>query len=909
MHARGTPVRCPLPFLRGAPKDPAVGESRSVPCAPSEEPAADAAGPLLGRVVAGLRFEELIGAGGMGHVFRAEQLALERTVAVKVLHRNLVADDDARSRFALEARAASRIEHPHVVAIHDLDELEDGRPYLVMEFLRGHSLATALAREGAFPLPRALRVVGQVLAALAEGHAFGIVHRDVKPDNVVLEATRGGADHAKLVDFGLAFWSGRSATEAGDIVCGTPEYVSPEAVRGEAVDARSDLYATGVMLFELLTGQRPFRGASPALTGLRHLTDPAPSLASLAPRGAFPEAVEAIVRRALAKRPGQRYADAHAMGKAVADVLEDLGTGPISASPSTWDSLTCAVCKSPNARRQRHCGHCGRRLSDSPVISTVEPVLARHPEAPRAVTLSSSRLRLRRVVPFVPFVGRETELRDLLDALAEAALGVVARRIEAPPGSGRSTLLDRFVEKAEWLGGRVARLAPDAFQSRVPFFTAQRLADRLQALGDAPLGLELEARRALARDLGSKSVDGLSRAVETMLRAQFSPGSAAPFVLAIDDWDDVDVPSRHLVERVVRACRDVPMLVLIVHRPGGPVAGFEWASVLRLGPLPLEAATAFLRDQGVPFTLAEPLPPLHLEHLARFAYEAPGRVPPRQLGDLLHERLALLERDTRRVFDLVAALPCSADDDLLAAHLPEIHGLAERTALLRELGLVASGALGHRAAHPLIAAVALGSMTLEARRRVYEQSYAVLLERGAPAETLASRAEEAGQVLRALAVLERAGLERQRLGELEAAYDVVTRALALARRELVRAEFEHADAVFVGLALRVARLLIDAGDLTTGAGLLDEAHSFALGRPRDCVLVLAERAHLEAARDDLPRAGVYLREAAALAQTAGDAALLRKLVDLETNLRPAARPTKWLSLPPPRGTASEPTPE
>ncbi len=860
---------------------------------------ADAAGPLLGRVIQGLRFDELIGAGGMGHVFRAEQLALERTVAVKVLHRRLVADDDARTRFTLEARAASRLEHPHVVAIHDLDELEDGRPYLVMEFLRGYSLASVLEREGALPLPRALRIVGQVLAALAEGHTLGIVHRDVKPENVVLEATRTGGDHAKLVDFGLAFWRGRSAAESGDLVCGTPEYVSPESVRGEPIDARADLYSTGVMLFELLTGRRPFVASTPALTGMRHLTEPAPRLSDAAHGRDFPDVVEAIVARALAKRPAGRYRDAHEMGRAVADALEDLGgTGPISLSPSTWDALTCAVCKSPNARRQRHCGHCGRRLSESPQASAQRPVGAGNVEPPRSPTFSSARLRYRRAAPFVPFVGRDAELRALQDALAEAALGAIVRRLVGSLGAGRTSLVDRFLEKAELLGARVVRVAPDAFQSRVPFFAVTRLVDRLQVLGDPSEALLAEDRRSLARELASSEAAALASGIARLLRAGSTGAASAPFVLAVDDLDLVDGPSRQVLERVLGACADVPMLVVAVHRPGAQLGAFSEAVEIEVGALPLDDARAFLHDQGAPFVVTEPLTPLHLEQLARFAHEAPGRIPPRSLGDVVHERITLLDRGTRRVLELLASVPGGADDELLAAHLKEVHGVRDRVANLRDLGFVVSGGFGHRVSHPLFSAIALGAMALEARRRLYSQSFAVLAERGAPPEALALRAEEAGQPLRAMAVLERAGIERERGGEREAAFDAYSRAIAIARREMVRAEFDHAEAVFVGLALRVARFLIDTGDLVTGAGLLDEAAGFAIDRPRDRVLVLAERAHLEAERRNFDQASALLREAAEVAREAADGALIRKLVELEASLRKASDAVRWLSLPP-----------
>ncbi len=867
-----------------------------------ETDGADAAGPLLGRVVGGLRFEELIGVGGMGQVFRAEQLALERTVAVKVLHRRLIADDDARTRFLLEARAASRIEHPHVVAIHDLDELQDGRPYLVMEFLRGYSLASVLESEGVLPPARALRLVGQVLAALADGHALGIVHRDVKPDNVMLETTSGGGDHAKLVDFGLAFWTGRSRAEAGDWVCGTPEYVSPESVRGETVDGRSDIYSVGIMLFELVSGRHPFQATTPALTGLRHLTDPVPSLRGMRGGHGFSDVLDALLARALAKRPADRFQDAREMGMAVAIALEDVGgTSPISLAPSTWDALVCVFCKSPNGRRQRHCGHCGKRLTDNPSDTVRAPgdsppvsVSARTP------AFSSSRLRLRRGSGFfVPFVGRDAEMRELQDALSEAAVGVVVRRIEGSLGSGRSTLIDRFLERAEWLGVRAARLAPDSYQSRVPYFTLSRLVERLQALHDGALSLAIEQRKTLARDLSSGQFAGLCRGLRVLLEAQAPQPGDVPMVIVFDDWDDTDNPSRRVLEAVLDEHVAVSLLVVLVHRPDANLGVLSGAIGISVGALPIDQGQLFLREQGAPFSIAEAITPLHLEHLARFAYEAPGRIPPRQIGDLLQDRLSLLDRDTRRTLELVAAIPGGADDDLLAVHLPGVADVAGRLAVLREGGYVVSGGYGHRSAHALLSAVVLGSMALAARRKLFAQSFGILSERGAPPEALAARADEAGQPLRAMALLERAGIERLRIGERDAAYDALTRALAMARRELLRAEFEHAEGVFAGLALRLARMLIEARDYKTAMGLLDEAQSLACDTPRALVLVLAEKAHLEAERHDFDRAGLLLQQATEIARTQADGALLRKLVEIEGSVKLASEAVRWISLPPP----------
>src|SRR5580704_6309909 len=220
---------------------------------------------LLGSTLpGGYRVTHLVGVGGMGRVYCAEQVALGRTVAVKVVHPSLADEELTSARFLNEARAASRLSHPNSVAIFDFGRTDDGRPYIVMEYLRGRDLGRVAADEGPLPLARVVDVLRQTLGALEEAHALGIVHRDLKPDNVVLEPLRSGLDLVKVVDFGLAkilqeapMAGGPALTRPG-LVCGTPEYMSPEQGRGDALDGRSDLYSVGVVLFELLTGRVPF---------------------------------------------------------------------------------------------------------------------------------------------------------------------------------------------------------------------------------------------------------------------------------------------------------------------------------------------------------------------------------------------------------------------------------------------------------------------------------------------------------------------------------------------------------------------------------------------------------------------------------------------------------------------------
>src|SRR5579863_203636 len=286
--------------------------------------AVDSDDPLIGRTLpGGYVILELVGIGGMGRVYRAEQTNLGRTVAVKIIHPHLVGEENAAARFITEARAASRLNHPNSVAVIDFGR-QDGQLYLVMEFLRGRDLARVAYEEGPLPFRRVVDVLRQVLAALSEAHHLEIIHRDLKPENIILEPTRTGGDFVKVVDFGLAKMrqeaTAPSITSPG-IVCGTPEYMSPEQGRGDPLDPRSDLYAVGVILYQLLTGRLPFEAESPTQVVLMHLSTPPPDPRKIAPDRMIGDPLVEVALRALAKEPRDRFANADAFAEALVAAL------------------------------------------------------------------------------------------------------------------------------------------------------------------------------------------------------------------------------------------------------------------------------------------------------------------------------------------------------------------------------------------------------------------------------------------------------------------------------------------------------------------------------------------------------------------------------------------------------------
>lgn len=374
--------------------------------------------PLLGRLVAG-RFlvKRMVARGGMGAVYVAEQQPLGRACALKVLAPRYEGEVDAKfeERFFLEASTLAQLQHPNTVRVYDYGRDDDGTYFLAMELVDGEGLDAVIRREGKLVAERAVHLAVQVARSLREAHTLGVVHRDLKPGNLLVTNVGEEAEHVKVLDFGLVKAIGgddRDLTHAG-LFMGSPRYMSPEQIRGDTIDQRSDVYALGILLFQMLAGRTPFDG-DPMRVLVAHASEPVPPL----PTGVAPLAVERVIRRCLAKRADDRYLD-------MTEVIAALRT-----------ALAHAVAESGSVEMPLEVG------ADDPFESGVRTVDDPTPLVVRAK---------RRVVPTLAVAAAF--------GVGVAVAALVAARITSPP-SARPAARERLVTAPAQAPSSVVTTAP-----------------------------------------------------------------------------------------------------------------------------------------------------------------------------------------------------------------------------------------------------------------------------------------------------------------------------------------------------------------------------------------------------------------------------------------------------------------
>jgi len=811
--------------------------------------------PLIGRLVGGTYLlQEVVGVGGMGRVYKAEQSTLGRTVAVKVIHPHLLGDEQTVARFYQEARASSRLNHPNSVSIIDFGRTDDGILYLAMEFLSGKDLALVMHEEGPLPPERVCSILVNSLDALGEAHDLGIVHRDLKPENIILRPLRSGEDLVKVVDFGLAtIVGGESSITKPGLVCGTPDYMSPEQGRGDSVDGRGDLYALGVVLFELLVGHLPYIDDTPTRVVLRHLNDPIPDPRVASPNRAIPDRLAAVTMKALAKAAEDRYQTAREMQEALRGALDEIRVQRASVVP-------CPNCGAPAALSQNFCGECGARLGSA------RPSEASHRSLRPSFypPLGSQRT----------FVGREAELQAIREARHAAAQGVHWVHVCGESGVGKTRFLTEIAEAAAAEGDLVIGGGAHPTGAPVPYTAIRtllaellevddselkRMADRGDELGSPLAGAGLQeviGPEGLFAGEGRSRTGAVAEALACALRRARGRAASGRVMLLVDDLEYCDGLTQRTVVELARALGSEPVLLVTA---GDDDRGIHANEVIRLDGLSSEDAQRFLAGSfhlrlvsglhRLTEAIGGRVLPLHLEQLEALGV-SPEEGPPPRLADAILQRVERLEVDAQRLLQAIAVLGRTCDLDTLRRLVghDDLEGLDE----LAGSSICQLNGSKVSIVHPFIAELIEASIPAEARRDLHRRAYEALSELRAPPEVRAMHAFRGVDPVSSLVVLERSGDAAMARGDHLGAVLQYRRALELARRETLESGDTVLDRAISTFSRKLGEAMSRAGDPAGADGVLREALDLTAPKSPDRARMLLALGRI-AARRDRPR--------------------------------------------------------
>lgn len=706
--------------------------------------------PYVGMVIADrYRLDQCIGEGAMGRVYRATQVTLNKPFAIKTLHSHLMGDADSHARFANEAHNSASLNHPNVVSVVDYGRTGDNIAYLVMEFVEGRQLEDIIAEE--FPLSRG-RITDltlQVLAALAEAHGLSILHRDLKPENIIVQQLRTHGELLKVLDFGIAKLmddapgQARPGLTSQGMVCGTPEYMSPEQARGFKLDGRSDLYAVGCILYQMLTGRPPFESESAVEILHKHIHEaPVPPSKIL---GIEPDPLEKVCMRALSKEREARFSTAAEFR----DALVAAGSG------SKEVELRCTACNAVMKPDARFCSSCGAPAAERAAIAPSKRRSTRlsefslpagdGKEATAEVVVRAFPLRL---------AGRDRLYEKGKRALATPPPGVVAQAISGPPGVGKTRLCDEFAALAESMSWAVHAVGAEASGAAPPLWPIRRMVAEV---------LDVDPRRVTTADLGRatnlvglsiESLPGLAElfglggpaseaeyavrkreCFASAVQALTAGGRGKPLMLVFDDIDHYDAASRQVLQRLCRASHETSVLVIVTSAEknlswiNAPVVALD-----DIGPEDVKWLVADLTDKispdsRLPDKLAAraPTPPLRLEmELRLLALGVPLPEDPAE-GALLERRLELLEPGERQTLEAASVLGERMDEEDLAVVLandpgsPAEWALDEALAKLHITGLLMISGRGERSfAHRRIKEFVYATIRPDRRARLHK---------------------------------------------------------------------------------------------------------------------------------------------------------------------------------------------
>ncbi|MCA9706965.1 MAG: protein kinase [Myxococcales bacterium] len=622
--------------------------------------------PYLGLEIAGkYRVEQLIGEGAMGRVYMAKQLTLEKPFAVKILAPHLLGDESSQARFAAEAHNCASLNHPNVVSVVDYGRTAEGVTFIVMEYIKGITLERVITEQ--FPLPRE-RIVDltlQILAALTEAHGLGILHRDLKPENILVQQLRTHGELAKVLDFGIAKLmdnpNGPGLTSAG-MVCGTPEYMSPEQARGHKLDARSDLYAVGIILYQMLAGRPPFESESAVEILHKHLHEEPIPPSRL--RGVAPDPLEAVCLRALSKDPSNRYESAM-------EFREELVAA--GSAPRLTDSIRCNTCGSALKTEHRFCPNCGAPAPTREASSAVERRTSQNQLMAAGTPAHGP----------TPLVGRDRQIQGVHNLVGRPQAGLKLRVILGPRGVGKTRFIDELADIAEQGGWRVYYVGVDPSSARTPLYPIQTMVAQVLEIDPTTCTTQDLFRAANLVGLGFEELPGLAELFRlqgpaydlehavrrrecfaSAIQALLAGGRGQPLLLIFEDIDGYDNASREVLRRLSRRRTDVPVLTVATSKEpsldwlGGVTEHLEPLGVEEITEVWREVAAKAAGELDPPANLLEAAPttPLRLEQSIRLQLQGVAAPPGADEATLLRMRLERQPPIVRRVLELAAVL-------------------------------------------------------------------------------------------------------------------------------------------------------------------------------------------------------------------------------------------------------------
>ncbi|MFH2006213.1 MAG: protein kinase [bacterium] len=873
------------------------------------------------------RLLECIGEGAMGWVYRGVHLALDSSVAVKLMKPSQDQSDINDKRFAREARAASRLNNPHIISITDFGRTPGGVLFIVSEYLRGVTLTDLLEKHGPLPIPRTLQIADQLLSGLEEAHSAKLVHRDLKPDNLMITPLRSGEDFVKILDFGIAKLGGGGAarlTHQGEVI-GTPTYMSPEQIRGKEVVAQTDLYACGAMLYEMLSGRPPFDSESVMeVLGLHLSAEPVP-LREAAPERDIPEALDAAILRALSKQASDRFASAAEFRQALTNV----------ATVEAAIKQECPVCGHPRSGYAKFCEECGSPLRGESALKiptasyprphevkpTADTLYAKSPptEAVEAAEKTredrvqleqaavqdtlNRRLRAEQTFQF-SLLGRERETEQLESFLeSDAQLA----EIIAPEGTGRSRLLREAGVLALRLGINPIWVTPDPTLARTPWYTVRKLVATILELDEEPTLESIRQRisshhlapgdsRGLLELFGLGAPEGYVehavRVRETRtaaLRSLFHSNTGpVTMCILIDDADELDGASAAFFQDLAGLVERSALKLIFA---GESSIMTPEQVQLRLEPKPFDEAQVVALMDSVPRKreswpgLAQTIHklsngnPLWVTQAIRLLVEG-GTEVEASLADIVTTRVNRLPAEAMKVLQVVSVVG-------LAARMEQVRTLAGldegrlRSAvklLVRRQLLLNKPSQTLTVVHSLIARSVRELMPADVRQSIHRQILEDLISRGALPIALARHAAAAALGDRAVELLREAGRAAETMLDDVGAANHYRHALQIARWQML---LEESDPICLDLALRLGDSLRYCGDFVAADMVLKEAVLTAVDEPAWHARLLHSLALLELAQGNHSTAVETMQYAVRQAFFSAKPALLNQMyIDL-----------------------------